>query len=92
VNNRLFPTVQLDGNRDATRIYPACLPAGDIMRRTLIALALAATSLIATSIGHAGTAYSDSYYGHYQQNCITKRIRTIDADGRAVTKRVRICR
>ncbi|MGB3812954.1 MAG: hypothetical protein WA950_06975 [Shinella sp.] len=62
------------------------------MRRTLIALAFAAASLTATSIGHAGTAYGDGYYGHYQQNCITKRIRTTDADGRAVTKRVRICR
>ena len=62
------------------------------MRHTLLALALAAASLTFTSSGHAGNAYGEGYYGHYQQNCITKRIRTTDAYGRVVTKRVRICR
>ena len=61
------------------------------MRHTLLALALAAASLAFTSTGHAGNAYGEGYYGHYQQSCITKRIRTVDAYGRMVTKRVRIC-
>ena len=61
------------------------------MRHTLLALSLAAASLTFTSSGHAGNAYGEGYYGHYQQNCITKRIRTADAYGRSVTKRVRIC-
>lgn len=62
------------------------------MRHTLLALALAAASLAFTSAGHAGaSSYGQGYYGHYQQNCITKRVRTADASGRTVTKRVRIC-
>ena len=61
------------------------------MRHYLLALALAAASLSFTSTGHAGNGYGQGYYGHYQQNCITKRIRTADAYGRTVTKRVRIC-
>ena len=58
----------------------------------LLALALAAASITLPSTGHAGTSHGEGYYGHYQQNCITKRIRTADAYGRTVTKRVRICR
>ena len=61
------------------------------MRHFLAAAALAATSLAFSTTGHAGTSYGEGYYGHYQQNCITKRIRSADAYGRAVTKRVRIC-
>lgn len=61
------------------------------MRQILIALTLAAASLAFTATGHAGNAYGEGYYGHYQQSCITKRIRTVDAYGRTVTKRVRIC-
>ena len=61
------------------------------MRHTVLALAIAAASLVFTSYGHAGTAYGEGSYGHYQQNCITKRIRTADAYGRTVSKRVRIC-
>ena len=59
------------------------------MRLTLLALALAASSF--ASAGHAGSGYGQGYYGRYQQNCITKRIRTTDAYGRTVVKRVRIC-
>ena len=62
------------------------------MRHYLLALALAAASLAFTSAGHAGNAYGEGYYGHYQQSCITKRVSTVDARGRAVVKRVRICR
>ncbi len=61
------------------------------MRQILIALTLAAASLAFTATGHAGNAYGEGYYGHYQQSCITKRIRTVDAYGRTITKRVRIC-
>lgn len=61
------------------------------MRHYLLALALAAASLAFTAPGHAGTAYADGYYGHYQQTCITKRIRTEGLYGKTVTKRVRIC-
>ncbi|MCR6500815.1 hypothetical protein MUO32_17335 [Shinella sp. CPCC 101442] len=61
------------------------------MRQYLLALALAAASLAFTAPGHAGTAYADGYYGHYQQNCITKRMRMEDHTGKTVTKRVRIC-
>jgi hypothetical protein len=61
------------------------------MRHVLIALTLAAASLAFTATGHAGNAYGEGYYGHYQQSCITKRIRTVDAYGRSITKRVRIC-
>jgi hypothetical protein len=61
------------------------------MRPTLLAVALAAALLPLTSASHAGASYGDGYYGPYQQNCITKRIRTADAYGRPVTKRVRIC-
>jgi hypothetical protein len=61
------------------------------MRHYRLALALAAASLAVTAPGHAGTASTDGYYGHYQQTCITKRIRTEDPYGKTVTKRVRIC-
>lgn len=61
------------------------------MRQYLLALALAAISLTFTATGHAGTSHAEGYYGHYQQTCITKRIRTESHDGRTVTKRVRIC-
>lgn len=61
------------------------------MRHYLLALTLAAASLAFTATGHAGTSYGEGYYGHYQQTCITKRIRTVDAYGATVTKRVRIC-
>jgi hypothetical protein len=61
------------------------------MRHTLLALAIAAVSLAFTATGHAGTSYGEGYYGHYQQSCITKRIRTVDAYGKTITKRVRIC-
>lgn len=61
------------------------------MRLTLLALALAASSFAFATAGHAGNGYGQGYYGHYQQNCITKRIRTTDAYGRTVVKRVRIC-
>ena len=61
------------------------------MRHYLLALALAAASLAFTAPGHAGTSHGEGYYGHYQQNCITKRIRTEDQYGKTVVKRVRIC-
>ena len=61
------------------------------MRLTLLALALAASSFAFVTAGHAGNDYVEGYYGHYQQSCITKRIRTTDAYGRTVVKRVRIC-
>ena len=61
------------------------------MRQILIALTLAAASLAFTATGHAGNAYGEGYYGHYQQSCITKRMETRDETGRTVTKRVRIC-
>lgn len=61
------------------------------MRQTLLALALAAASLAFTATGHAGTSYGEGYSAHDRQNCITKRIRTADASGRRITKRVRIC-
>ena len=61
------------------------------MRPLLSALVLAATTFAFTAPGKAGNP-GEGYYGHYQQNCITKRIRTTDAYGRIVTKRVRICR
>ena len=61
------------------------------MRQYLLAVALAAVYLIFTATGHAGASYADGFYGHYQQSCITKRIRTEGRDGRMVTKRVRIC-
>ncbi|GMB81051.1 hypothetical protein NN6n1_18340 [Shinella zoogloeoides] len=60
------------------------------MRPLLSVLVLAAATLAFTAPGNAG-APREGYYGHYQQNCITKRIRTADAYGRIVTKRVRIC-
>lgn len=62
------------------------------MRRTLLALALAAASLAVPSAGHAGNTRGEGYYGHYQQSCITRRISGVDARGRTVVKRVRICR
>lgn len=61
------------------------------MRPTLLALALAGVLFPFTPVSHADASYGEGYYGHYQQNCITKRIRTADAYGRPVTKRVRIC-
>ncbi|WPE18944.1 hypothetical protein [Shinella zoogloeoides] len=61
------------------------------MRPLLSILVLAAATLAFTASGKAG-GRGEGYYGHYQQNCITKRIRTTDAYGRIVTKRVRICR
>ena len=61
------------------------------MRHYLLALALAAASLVFSVPGHAGTPYVEGYYGHYQQSCITKRMETRDQTGRTVTKRVRIC-
>ena len=61
------------------------------MRHYLLALALAAASLVFSVPGHAGTPYAEGYYGHDQQTCITKRIRAEDRAGRSVTKRVRIC-
>jgi hypothetical protein len=64
----------------------ACrLPAGEIMRLTLLALALAAVSFTFTAAG------ASSYRAHDPQNCVTKRFRMADAHGRTVTKRVRIC-
>ncbi len=62
------------------------------MRHCLLTLALAVAALTFSSAGHAGTSYPEGYYGHYQQTCITKRVRTTDAHGRTITKRVRICR
>lgn len=62
------------------------------MRHYLLAIALAAASFAFTATGHAGTSYTDGYYGHYQQNCVTKRIRTTDRHGKSVVKRVRVCR
>ncbi len=61
------------------------------MRPHLIALAIAATSLVFTAPGHAGSSHGEGYYGHYQQTCITKRIRSEDPHGKTITKRVRIC-
>lgn len=61
------------------------------MRHYLLALGLAAASLVFTAPGHAGASYAEGYYGHYQQSCITKRVRAGDSTGRTVTKRVRIC-
>jgi hypothetical protein len=61
------------------------------MRLYLLALTLAALSFTFTATGHAGTPYAEGYYGHYQQTCITKRIRTADPYGKTITKRVRIC-
>lgn len=61
------------------------------MRHYLLALALATASLAFTATGHAGAPYADGYYGHYQQTCITKRIRTEDPHGKTIIKRVRIC-
>lgn len=61
------------------------------MRHSLLALALAAVSFTFIATGHAGTPYAQGYYGHYQQTCITKRIRTEDPHGKSITKRVRIC-
>ena len=92
MNDLLFRTEQTgwDG-RERTEVLPPALP-GDAMRHTLLALALAAASLALTTAGHAGTSYGEGYYGQYQQTCVTKRIRTTDAYGRTITKRVRICR
>ncbi len=64
------------------------------MRHYLLALALAAASLALSTPGQAGASYASAqqgYYGHYQQTCITKRMRTEDRAGKTVTKRVRIC-
>ncbi|MEW9616831.1 hypothetical protein AB3G45_23785 [Shinella sp. S4-D37] len=61
------------------------------MRPHLIALAIAAASLVSTASGHAGSSHGEGYYGHYQQTCITKRIRSEDPHGKTITKRVRIC-
>lgn len=61
------------------------------MRHSLLAIALAASFAFAAT-GHAGAPSGEGYYGHYQQNCITKRIRTTDRHGKSVVKRVRICR
>ncbi len=64
------------------------------MRHTLIALVLASASIAFSAPGQAGASYADAqqgYYGHYQQTCITKRMRTEDRAGKTVTKRVRIC-
>lgn len=67
----------------------ACrLPAGEIMRLTLLALALAAVSFTFTA---AGASYGEGYRAHDPQNCVTKRFRMADAHGRTVAKRVRIC-
>lgn len=64
------------------------LPAGEIMRLTLLALALAAVSFTFTA---AGASYGECYRAHDRQNCVTKRFRVADVHGRTVTKRVRIC-
>ena len=61
------------------------------MRPYLAALAIAATAFIFTAPGHAGTSHGEGYYGHYQQACITKRIRTEAPHGKTIIKRVRIC-
>ncbi|MCO5153312.1 MULTISPECIES: hypothetical protein [unclassified Shinella] len=61
------------------------------MRPNLAALAIAAASFVFTAPGHAGTSYGEGYYGHYQQTCITKRIRMENPYGKTITKRVRIC-
>ena len=61
------------------------------MRPHLIALAIAAASLVFTAPGHAGSSHGEGYYGHYQQTCITKRIRSEDPHGKTITNRVRIC-
>lgn len=64
------------------------------MRHTFLALVLASASLAFISPGQAGASYTyaqQGYYGHYQQTCITKRMRTEDRAGKIVTKRVRIC-
>lgn len=64
------------------------------MRHTLLALLLASAALAFSAPGQAdaSNAYAQQgYYGHYQQTCITKRMRTEDRAGKTVTKRVRIC-
>ncbi len=64
------------------------------MRHTVLALVLASTALAFSAPGQAGASYvyaQQGYYGHYQQTCITKRMRTEDRTGKTVTKRVRIC-
>ena len=60
------------------------------MRPLLSALVLAAAAFGFTAPGKAGNP-GEGYYGHYQQTCITKRIRTENPYGKTITKRVRIC-
>lgn len=62
------------------------------MHHDLLALALAAASLVYTVPGHADTPSADGYHGHDRQTCITRRTRLEDHTGKTVTKRVRICR
>ncbi|ANH02649.1 MULTISPECIES: hypothetical protein [Shinella] len=61
------------------------------MPPNLTALVIAAAAFIFAAPGHAGTSYGEGYYGHDQQTCITKRIRTEDPHGKTIAKRVRIC-
>ncbi|MCF3639137.1 hypothetical protein LXM94_04070 [Rhizobium sp. TRM95111] len=63
------------------------------MRHYVAALLIAAASLPFATPSAAGGYAEDgsSYYGSYQQQCITKRVRTQDHSGRWIVKRVRVC-
>ncbi|WP_341643331.1 hypothetical protein [Thauera sp. SDU_THAU2] len=62
------------------------------MRHYCLALALAAASLAFTVSGHAGLRYGEERSSILGRTCVTKEIRNADRDGRAVMRRVRLCR